>query len=211
MTNFYVALTPWLAFAVADRSAGLGPSGAALVGLVVALGIVSLEYRSRRVRPLPIMAAMQFSTLAMISAYAGASNGIWRYDRALTIGILAAAFLMSSAVAPLTAPYVRDLVTPKHSKDSRFVQANKTLTRAWSRALAVVGVSLAVGATLQTPFATTTFNWLIPMFVVAVAAARLTPASENDGRTSVRSALDSLMSDSHERETPPGGPRRLTW
>jgi len=210
MTTFYVGMTPWLAFIVADRSAGLGPSNAALAGLAVALGIVVIEFRSRHFRPLPILAATQFSLLAMVSAYSGGET-VWRYDRALTIGVLAAAFMLSSLIAPFTAPYARDVVTPKSWTDGRFLRANATLTRAWSLVLALVSVSFAVGATFANPFATTILNWLIPILIVAIAAARLAPPSENHSGASAIRALESLMSNAHDDERARRGPRRLSW
>jgi hypothetical protein len=208
--SFYLGLTPWLAFAVADRSAGLGPSRAALAGLVFALGICVLELRGRRVRPLPIIAAAQFSILATVSAGASRSGGVWRYDRAFAIGSLGVVFLVSSIVLPLSVSYARDAVAPRHWHDRRFLAANATLTRWWALALALVAASLALGAALASPLATTVLNWLIPIMIIASAATVLAPQSDvGSGGSAVR-ALDCLMSESRD-DGARKGPRRLSW
>ena len=204
MKSFYVGLTPWLAFGVADRSAGLGPFHAALVGLVVALGITVFELRGRQLRPLPFIAAAEFTALTAISVHVDTTAGIWRYDRALAIGALAATFVVSSLVAPLTAPYTRDVVTPRHWTDRRFLRANATLTRSWSLVLTLVAASAALGATFQDPLGTTVFNWLLPIFVVALATPRLAvPSESNSGASAVPRARVPDEQRARERERAP--------
>jgi hypothetical protein len=211
MKAFYVALTPWLAFIVADRSAGLGPAGAALVGLIVALGIVGFELRCKRLRALPIVAFAEFSALATLAVKTGGTDGIWRYDRALAIAILAALFLASSFAAPLTAPYVRDIVTPRHWTERSFARANAALTRWWSLVFALVAASFVLGATFERPLPTTVFNWLVPIAIIAVAATRFSVASDGDRGALALNALDCLMSDARDSEWAGDHPRRLNW
>ena len=208
MKTFYVALSPWLAFIVADRSAGLGPSGAALVGLIVALGIVGFELRCKRLRSLPFVAAAEFSVLATFAMKTGSTDGIWRYDRALAIAILAAVFLASSYAAPLTAPYVRDIVTPRQWTTRGFARANAALTRSWSLVFALVAVSFALGATFEHPLPTTVFNWLVPIAILAVAATRLSATSDGDSGALALNALDCLIGDARDSER---SGRRLNW
>ena len=211
MTSFYLGLTPWLAFTVADRSAGLGPSRAALAGLVVALGILAIELRARRLRPLPLVAAAEFSALLAVSAAVGGTDGVWRYDRALAFGVLAVVFVLSSAVAPLTMPYARDVVAPRRATDPRFLRTNAALTRSWSVALILVALSFALGATFETPLTTTLFNWFVPILVVAAAATRLASPSESNLGESAAKALETLMSDARDGDGARSGPRRLSW
>lgn len=84
------------------------------------------------------------------------------------------------------------------------------LTRSWALSLGLVAGSFALGATFENPLATTMFNWLIPIRIVAVAASRLAQSSENDRGPTALSALESLMSESSD-DGAGRSPRRLSW
>src|SRR5579863_6264448 len=128
MRTFYLALTPWLVFAVADRSAGLGPPEAAFVASAVATVVVVSDLWLRRWRCLPLLAALIFFVFATVSVATGDAPLAAHYDRAAAVGLLATFLFGSVLWAPLTLVYAADLVPPSRRAAAEFRRLHVRLT-----------------------------------------------------------------------------------
>lgn len=167
--RFYLALLPWLSFAVVDRNYGMGPSWAALSALTT-LAVVATVTRSR-----PRLAGLDALAFAVFAAVAG---GCWlvpaadrSYGRAATTTVLAVALAVSAWTRPLTAPYVRENRPPTQWGDPGVARLARTLALRWAVVSVLISASLAAGAALGGRDASTVFNWLVPLMAVIVGAA----------------------------------------
>jgi hypothetical protein len=175
ISAFYLALTPWLAFTFADRSAGIGAAPSAAVALGVAAVLLAIDWRTRRPLSLPAFAVGLFATMCVLALATGDRDPIWSYDRALSLVALALGLFVSCGRTPMTAPYATGMVTPAQQRDPSYRRRNLVVTRWLALAFGLAGASLAVGTLLGGALVTTLFNWLLPAFILIVAAVQLTP------------------------------------
>ena len=155
---FYLALTPWLTFAVADRSAGIGPVASAVLAAVIGLALCGFELARHRWSLLPAVAAAFFGPLAAFSWAAGGSPPGASLDRPLAAAVLAVVFAVSLVGRPVTCWYTGEDVSQGRAASAR-----------WALAFAIIAASGFAGAAVSTSWGPTVFNWLLPILVLGIA------------------------------------------
>jgi hypothetical protein len=172
-SEFYLALSPWLIFAVSDRDHGLNAAISAFIAAGLSLAILAKDLRAGHLRSLPMFGAGLFILLGTASLASGDSTtGV--YDRSIVTGALAAFLLASLLWDPATAPYAP--TSPRHPLSNRGDRHNLVLTLRWAVLASGVAASYAVGALIRDPVTTTICNWFVPIILIVATVSRL-PAS----------------------------------
>lgn len=206
--HFYLSLCPWVCFAVADRTGGIGPAEAAFIAAAVALLIAGHEVRADRTAVLPGLAVGLFLVDGAISLGTTPwSTMLHHYDRAAVTAVLAAAMALSLAATPVTERYTSETVAASVRSQPGFRRYNTLLTRRCAVATALVAVSLALGGTFRGALAQTVSNWMAPIAVVIVATARQRVGAPRASVRSEAAAVSGVLSGLSGVAGPvPGGP-----
>jgi len=190
--SFYLTLTPWLAFVVSDRSAGLGPSGSAAVAAGIALAIFANDTRLHRGGLLPRVATALFTSLLVASAALGEDQWMQRFDRAIAVAVLATCLTGSLARERLAHSGTQEEPTGLSTANAHRDRYLKTMGR-WSLAMGLTAVSYGIdGALARAPATDTVFDWLLPIILVVAAVNWSPKAPPTTVGDEVAPALDLL-------------------
>ena len=167
--RFYMALLPWLCFAIVDRYyGGLGPEWAAVAALVT-VAVVALITRAR-----PRLAALDLVAVVLFAAVAGLSHllpaAVTAYNRAVVVAVLAAALAISLLGRPLTTVYLQEALPPARWADPVIDRLNRRLTAKWALVGMLSAASLTAGIALGGRDAATVLDWLVPLLAVVAGA-----------------------------------------
>lgn len=192
--RLYLALVPWIVFALVGRDSLEGVAWGAVAALVVALVILALSIRTRSVKDLEIFAVVLFATLAVwaVSDQHDPAGVLQRFHGAIAVGVLALFAVASLAFQPFTEPYAREVVQRKYWATSRFSRINVELTLMWAVVFAAVAAAQAAAGAINTPLASAIFGWLVPAAIVLVGATQAT-ARWNDQFDGESMGLDALL------------------
>ncbi len=174
--ELYTIPLPWIVFAVIARSATHGVEWASLAAMITAATLLVTRQRMSSTRNTLMIAAIGwFAGLGIIGLiYEGATTWIARNGRtASALGFVVIAFV-SLAFTPIAASYTRPLVKPSRWRSPRFEHLNVQLTLLWAVTFLGVAISHSVAIWLSpntgTGGANTTFNWVVPIAMAAIAA-----------------------------------------
>ena len=215
--RYYMALLPWLCFAIVDRYyGGLGPDWAAGAALVT-VAFVALITRAR-----PRLAALDAVAVVLFAAVAGLAHtlpaAVTAYSRAAVVAVLAAALAISLLGRPLTTVYLREALPPARWADPAIARLNRRLTAKWAAVATLTAVSLAAGIALGGRDAATVFNWMVPLLAVVAGAVTgpTGPDTAGEDNRQTLALLDGLVgsgpaggswaSRPHLRAVPPPDP-----
>ncbi len=202
--GFYLALAPWLAFVVVDRSAGMGPDDSALFAAALSLIVVGREVKLRSLHLLPLLGLCLFGGLSALAA--GFHNPSWmaRDDRALVFGALCFALVASMLRQPLTSPYGRETPSARRASVGTVRRHHLRVTLRWVVATAAIAASFTIANFAGGPFASTLFDWLLPIgFVIAAAVwSPPTPAAAGDEAGAALTLMESFLSRPARRSVP---------
>lgn len=167
---FYLSLTPWLVFAMADRTAGAGPVYGAFIAGAAGLLIVIVDLRRGVRHLLPPFAVGYFGAYLLVAALTG--NPRWEspLSRASSVAALAVVLALSLLRRPATMAYGVADVAPSRAASTSFRHRHRCLTCGWALAAAAASASMCCGLLVRTPVGLTIFDWLLPAAVVAAAA-----------------------------------------
>lgn len=171
----YAALLPWAVYAVVDRARGDGPLWAAIAALItVATLLVTSSRGERTTRNVLLLGAMGwFGALAVAGALHRSDTGFLAHDgRALSAAGFALIAFGSLAFTPAVEHYTRPHVRSRRWDDPAFQRLNVLLTVIWGATFAGIALVHLVGASMETPEASTVFNWVMPIALAAIAAHR---------------------------------------
>ena len=166
-SRFYLCLSPWLVFAVVDRSNGQGTMWAALAALAFTVAIVLWPSGATSFTFANGGAMTVFAALAAGAAIAGGHGILQTYGRLCAASGLALTALASLTGKPFTTPYMDAQVLPDEVSTARFRQANIAMTAAWAAAAAATALSFLLAVDIPAGAAATVFNWIIPGALVA--------------------------------------------
>ena len=193
--RLYLALVPWIVFALVGRDSVEGVAWGAVAALATALVILALSIRTRSVKELEVFSVLLFATLAVLGASDQHDPGgvLQRYHSAIAVAVLALFAVTSLALQPFTEPYAREVVQRKYWTTSRFNRANVELTLMWAVVFAGVAASQAGAAVIDTRLASTLFTWLVPAAVVLLGGSQAA-MRWNDQFDGESMGLDAMLS-----------------
>ena len=112
-----------------------------------------------------------FTVLGIVGWFWNNPN-VWLARNACVVGagLYAAIFLVSLAFTPVVEYYTRLHVRKSMWTDRRFTRVNVALCLLWASALTAIAVSQLLGPMINRPSAYTTFNWVVPIAILTVAA-----------------------------------------
>jgi hypothetical protein len=174
--ELYTIPLPWIVFAVIARSATHGVEWASIAAIVTAGTLLATRRRLSTTRNTLMIAAIGwFTALGIIGlVYDEPTSWIARNGRtASALGFVLIA-LASLAFIPIAASYTRPLVKPSRWRSPVFEHVNVQLTLLW--AVTFLGVAIShlcaiwLGSASGTGGANTTFNWVVPIAMGAIAA-----------------------------------------
>jgi hypothetical protein len=178
-TRFYGALVPWFVFAVVARGGGQGARWAALLALLAAVMVAAWPTATGSITGLNIGAVIVFAALVGAGRWYGGPH-LEAFARAYAAGGLFLIALGSLVTVPIAEAYTRALVPPSVVGGRSFLVASREITSIWAAAFGAVASSFAAAAAIGTSVAATTFNWMVPATIVAIAHARATARWERD-------------------------------
>jgi hypothetical protein len=174
--ELYTIPLPWIVFAVIARSATHGVVWASVAAIVTAGTLLVTRRRLSTTRNTLMIAAIGwFAGLGIIGLlHDGPTTWIARNGRtASALGFVVIA-LASLAFTPIAASYTRPLVKPSRWRSPRFEHVNVQLTLLWGVTFLGVAIShlcaVWLGNSSGTGGANTTFNWVVPIAMAAIAA-----------------------------------------
>lgn len=171
----YAALLPWVVFAVVDRARGDGPLWAAIAALITATTLLLTSSRGERTtRNVLVLGAIGwFGALAVAGALHRSDTDFLAQDgRALSAAGFALIAFGSLAFTPAVEHFTRPHVRSRHWDDPAFHRVNVLLTVIWGATFTGIALAHLVGVSVDTPEASTVFNWVIPIALAAIAAHR---------------------------------------
>ena len=174
--ELYTIPLPWIVFAVIARSARHGVEWASVAAIVTAGTLLLTRRRLSTTRNTLMIAAIGwFAGLGIIGLmYDTPASWIARNGRtASALGFVVIAFA-SLAFTPIAVSYTRPLVKPSRWRSPTFEHVNVQLTLLWAVTFLGVAISHACAVWLApangTGGANTTFNWVVPIAMAAIAA-----------------------------------------
>jgi hypothetical protein len=174
---FYLSMAPWLLFVVSDRSSGIGPLASGLLAAAVGSVLVVVGLQIGKPRVLPCVATATFSSLALV-AWLGRGTSVGaRFDRPLATGVLSLTFAISILFSPLTSHATEIGFAGARLGPAR-LRYHRTLTAWWAVSLALSALSGSVAVELQTAWASTVFNWILPMSAISAVAFACSASSD---------------------------------
>lgn len=163
-----LALLPWIVFALAARTGGLGLGAAGLLGCATAAAVAARAWRRGLPRRFEIAAVAIFAALAVVGFAVGAvSSRLDDWARVLGAGALT--LLVSTTLArgrPFTEQYTTHLVPSTLASSPSFTRLNRKMTGFCALGAAGTTLSFVGGALFEGSAATTIFNWLFPLALV---------------------------------------------
>ncbi len=173
--ELYTIPLPWIVFAVIARSATHGVEWASVAAIITAATLLLTRRRLSTTRnTLMIGAIGWFAGLGVLGLiYDSPTTWIARNGRtASALGFVVIAFV-SLAFTPIAVSYTRLLVKPSQWRSPGFEHVNVQLTLLW--AVTFLGVAIShlcavwLGPATGTGGANTTFNWVVPIAMAAIA------------------------------------------
>lgn len=165
----YADMLPWLVFIVVDRKTGLDVTWAAASSAVCSLGLVAWCYRRGLRSILPRLGLVVFSVCLVVALAVPWWDGAVSVSRAVMVGTLSVAALVSLWGTPLSEGYTIAMAAPVARRDPRFRRVNVEITAAWAAATAIVALACGTTAVLADPYAFTFFGWVAPLVVAGAA------------------------------------------
>ena len=168
----YGAMLPWIVFTVVARTHGDGVTWASVAAIATALALLLTTRRhGSGVRNFfMIYVIVAFGVVGIAGSIFNDPNGwLAQNARAIGAGIYAAIFLVSLAFTPAVEYYTRLNVRAALWTDRRFTNVNTALSLVWFAAFGAIAGSMTLGPMIGTAPAYTTFNWVIPIAILAVA------------------------------------------
>ena len=170
----YAALLPWAAFAVIDRTHG-DPFWAGLGALVTAVTMLATSTRGAagRRNVMLLGAVGWFAALTVAGAVQRSNTGLLAHDgRAISAAGFAIIALGSLAFGPAVEHFTRLHVRSSRWDDPAFHRVNVLITLIWAAAFTGISIAHFVAASMDTPEASTVFNWVLPMALAVLATHR---------------------------------------
>jgi len=169
----YCALLPWIVFTVIARRNGDGVAWGCLAAVVTACALLAASRRrgsgARNALMLYVIGA--FSVFGVVGLFLdNPSSWLPEFARALGAGIYAAIFLVSLAFTPAVEHYTRLHVRQSVWTDRRFLNVNTAISLVLAAAFTAIAGSMALGPMIGSVPAYTTFNWVVPVAILTVAA-----------------------------------------
>jgi hypothetical protein len=162
-TGLYVALIPWVAFTLLAQHSTL--KLAAVISLVVAIGIMIRSIATSGLKLLELGAVVAFAGFTIIAFAADHSTGVWmaRYSRAIAAALLALIAFGSLLFTPFTEQYARESVPREQWSSPIFKAINRRITLMWALVFsAMIPFHIAAGAIDKRP-TNIIFNWVVPI------------------------------------------------
>jgi hypothetical protein len=159
----YADMLPWLVFIVVDRKTGLTVTWAAGSAAVCSLALLAWSYWKGSRASLPRIGLAVFSVCLIVAFAVPAWNTAVSLPRAVMVGTLSLAALVSLLATPLSEGYTMPLVAPQARLDPRFRKVNVEITAAWAVGTALVAVACGTTALLADTYAFTFFGWVAPL------------------------------------------------
>jgi hypothetical protein len=159
--GIYLALVPWVAFALIAR---FSVQAAALAALAGAVAIAAPSIRRHNAKTLELAAVAAFVGIAAAAFLLDASAADWvaRYARGIAAGFLALIAFGSLLSTPFTEQYARESVPARFWLTPQFRALNQKLTLTWGFVfIAMVPCHIAAGL-IDTTRSNLVFNWAIP-------------------------------------------------
>jgi hypothetical protein len=169
----YCALLPWIVFTVVARANGDGVVWACFAAVVTACALLAATRRhgSGARNTLMLYVIATFSIFGVVGWFFDNPNSwLSEYARAVGAAIYAAIFLVSLAFTPVVEHYTRLNVRQSVWRDRRFTHVNAAISLVWAAAFAAIAGSMTLGPKIGSAPAFTTFNWVIPIGILTVAA-----------------------------------------
>lgn len=192
--RLYLALVPWVVFAVVSRGTVDGATWGAFAALGVALVIVTVSARTRSVKDLEVFAVGLFAALAVwaLSDQHDPVGVLQRLHGAIAVGALALFAVVSLAFQPFTEPYAREIVQRRYWTTARFNRTNVELSLMWAVVFAAIAASLAAAGVVDTRLGTTIFAGLLPIAILLLGATQAT-TRWNDQFDGESMGIDALL------------------
>ncbi len=149
-----LAFLPWIAYLVVAGIAGpAGVPWAALLALVIALGLVGRSLLRRETPKMLVLASgATFAVYAVLGFLLPALDGFLAgYGRGVAALVLALVILASLPVMPFTEQFAREEVPRQFWDTPEFHGLNRRISAAWGAAIAGSGVCNVVATALLEP------------------------------------------------------------
>lgn len=159
----YADMLPWLVFIVVNRKSGLSVTWAAGSAAVSSLVLLGWSYWKGSRASLPRIGLGVFCVCLVVALTVPAWNAAVGLPRAVMVGTLSLAALISLFATPLSEGYTTHLVAPQGCLDPRFRRVNVEITAAWAVGAALVAVACGTTALLADTYAFTFFGWVVPL------------------------------------------------
>ncbi len=182
-SNIYIAFVPWVLFSVIARRWEV--EAAAVVALVAAVLISLPSLRAGHPKLLELGAVVAFVGFTIVAVNADAATNEWlaRYARAVAAGVLALIAFGSLMLTPFTAQYARETVPEQFWSSPAFASVNRRITAIWGFVFLLMVPSHILAGAINTHRASTVFNWIVPIVLVAFAVKQTARLSEHAGET----------------------------
>jgi hypothetical protein len=176
--GIYVAFLPWVLFTLITQHDTLRAAAVAALAAAVAIAIPSLA--AGRPKVLELGAVLAFAGFTVVAFTADPATSAWvaRYARAIAASVLALISFGSLLVTPFTEQYARDSVPRQLWGSARFKAINRRLTLMWAWVFVAMIPSHLIADAIDTRWANTIFNWVVPVVLVVWAAKRTTAVSD---------------------------------
>lgn len=163
----YADMLPWAVFMVVDRKSGLGMGWAAGSGAVSGALLLAWAYWHGRRSSAGILAVGLFGMMGVVTLIVGSPADHFIGARAVAMGALAIAALVSLRWSPMSEIYTSANISATARADDRFHQLNFAITAAWAVGALLIAVSFSAVVFDRSPVAVTFFNWVLPLGIGA--------------------------------------------